>query len=148
MSTDQTPQEAEDETDRDDSGSADRLGRRRLGRSANPAHSEKRADHPGTLNSRNHLAEAYRLNCEVHTAYNALNNVATLHVLMAIANCDWFEVLAFNPAGRYGLEHLSYGLARPIEIDGEGFVHAPTEPGLGFGVDWTLIDSARLGEIS
>jgi L-alanine-DL-glutamate epimerase-like enolase superfamily enzyme len=94
-----------------------------------------------------HLAEAHRLNCEVHTAYNALNNVATVHVTMAIPNCDWFEVLAFNPAGHYGLEHLSYGLARPIEIDGEGYVHAPTEPGLGFGVDWTLIDSARLGVV-
>ena len=46
-----------------------------------------------------HLAEAYRLNCEVHTAYNALTNVATVHVTMAIPNCDWFEVLAFNPAG-------------------------------------------------
>ena len=94
-----------------------------------------------------HLAEAYRLNCEVHTAYNALNNVATVHVTMAIPNCDWFEVLAFNPAGHYGLEHLSYGLARPIEIDGDGYVHAPDEPGLGFGVDWELIDSARIGEI-
>ena len=87
------------------------------------------------------------MNCEVHFAYNALNNVASLHVIMAIPNCDWFEVIAFNPAGRYGLEHLSYGLARPIEIDGEGYVQAPTEPGLGFGVDWELIDSARLGEI-
>jgi len=94
-----------------------------------------------------HLAEAYRMNCEVHFAYNALNNVASLHVIMAIPNCDWFEVIAFNPAGRYGLEHLSYGLARPIEIDGEGYVRAPTEPGLGFGVDWELIESARLGEI-
>jgi len=95
-----------------------------------------------------HLAEAYRLSCEVHTAYNALNNVASLHVIMAIPNCDWFEVLAFNPAGRYGLEHLSYGLARPIEVDGDGYVHAPGEPGLGFGVDWELIESARLGVIT
>jgi L-alanine-DL-glutamate epimerase-like enolase superfamily enzyme len=94
-----------------------------------------------------HLAEAYRMNCEVHFAYNALNNVASLHVIMAIPNCDWFEVLAFNPAGRYGLEHLSYGLARPIEIDGDGYVHAPGEPGLGYGVDWELIESARIGEI-
>jgi L-alanine-DL-glutamate epimerase-like enolase superfamily enzyme len=95
-----------------------------------------------------HLAEAYRMNCEVHFAYNALNNVASLHVIMAIPNCDWFEVIGFNPAGRYGLEHLSYGLATPIEIDGEGCVHAPTEPGLGYGVDWELIESAQIGEIT
>ena len=94
-----------------------------------------------------HLAEAYRLNCEVHTAYDALTNVATVHVTMAIPNCDWFEVLAFNPAGHYGLEHLSYGLATPIEIDGNGDIHDLDEPGLGFGVDWELIESARIGEI-
>jgi L-alanine-DL-glutamate epimerase-like enolase superfamily enzyme len=95
-----------------------------------------------------HLAEAFRMNCEVHFAYNALNNVASLHVIMAIPNCDWFEVISFNPAGEHDLEHLSYGLASPIEVDSEGFVHAPTEPGLGFAVDWELIDSARRGVIT
>ena len=30
-----------------------------------------------------HLAEAFGMNCEVHDAYNALNNVAALHVMMA-----------------------------------------------------------------
>jgi L-alanine-DL-glutamate epimerase-like enolase superfamily enzyme len=94
-----------------------------------------------------HLAEAFAMNCEVHFAYNALNNVASLHVIMAIPNCDWFEVISFDPAGQHTLDHLSYGLDRPIEIDGEGFVHAPTEPGLGFGVDWELIESAPLGRI-
>lgn len=92
-----------------------------------------------------HLAEAFRMNCEVHDAYNAMNNVATLHVIMAMPNCDWFEVLAFNRAGEHSLEHLNYGLAAPIEIDGNGFVHAPTEPGLGAEVDWELINSSQLG---
>jgi L-alanine-DL-glutamate epimerase-like enolase superfamily enzyme len=95
-----------------------------------------------------HLAEAYGMNCEVHDAYNAMGNVASLHVIMAIPNCDWFEVITFDPAGVHDLEHLSYGLATPIEIDVEGFVHAPTGPGLGFDVDWELIDSAKLAELS
>ena len=43
-----------------------------------------------------HLAEAHGMNCEVHDAYNSMNNVASLHVIMAISNCDWFEVLTFN----------------------------------------------------
>lgn len=95
-----------------------------------------------------HLAEAFHMNCEVHDGYNALGNVANLHVIMAISNCDWFEVLPFNPSGEHGLEHLSYGLLRPIEIDDQGFVHAPSEPGLGFGIDWELINSAKAGELS
>jgi len=61
------------------------------------------------------------MNCEVHFAYSALNNVANLHVIMAIPNCEWFEVLSFNRAGDHDLEHLNYGLAEPIEIDSDGF---------------------------
>ena len=94
-----------------------------------------------------HLAEAFHMNCEVHDAYNAMNNVASLHVIMAIQNCEWFEVIAFNKAGNPTLEHLNYGLANPIEIDDEGYVHAATKPGLGHDIDWELINSAKLGEI-
>ena len=92
-----------------------------------------------------HLAEAFHMKCEVHDAYNAMNNVATAHLVMAMPNCDWFEVLAFNRAGDHSLEHLSYGLSEPLHIDGEGYLHAPTAPGLGVGVDWERIDSARIG---
>ena len=95
-----------------------------------------------------HLAEAFCMNCEIHDGYNAMSNVAGLHVCMAITNCDWFEVLAFNRAGLPHLEHLNYGLAEPLRIDGEGFVHAPEGPGLGVDVDWDLIGSASLGEVA
>jgi L-alanine-DL-glutamate epimerase-like enolase superfamily enzyme len=89
-----------------------------------------------------HLAEAFGMNCEVHDSYNALNNVAGTHVMMAIDNCDWLEVLAFNRSGDHSLGHLSYGLTEPFEVDREGNVHAPTGPGLGVGVDWDLINSS------
>jgi L-alanine-DL-glutamate epimerase-like enolase superfamily enzyme len=95
-----------------------------------------------------HLAEAFNLPCEVHDAYNAMNNVATAHVAMAISNCDWFEVLAFNRAGSHTLEHLEYGLAEPLHIDSDGFLHAPTGPGLGVAVDWELIHSAGAGVVA
>ena len=94
-----------------------------------------------------HLAEAFRMNCEVHDGYNALSNAAGLHVVMAIQNCEWFEVLGFNRAGHHSLEHLSYGLTESVAIDSDGYVHAPTKPGLGFDVDWNLIESAKAGEI-
>jgi len=95
-----------------------------------------------------HLAEAFHMNCEVHDGYNALNNVANLHVIMAIDNCEFFEVLAFNKAGRYGLEHLGYWFATAPVIDGEGAIHAPTGPGLGAEIDWELIESGKTGEIT
>ena len=89
-----------------------------------------------------HLAEAFGMNCEVHDSYNALNNVAGLHVTMAIDNCDWFEVLAFNRAGEHDLGQLGYGLTEPFAVDEDGDVHAPAGPGLGAGIDWDLINSA------
>ena len=77
-----------------------------------------------------HLAEAFHLNCEVHDAYNALNSLASLHVIMAIQNCDWFEVLAIHTPGKYDLDYLSYGLVQPIPINAEGMASVPGRPGL------------------
>jgi len=31
-----------------------------------------------------------------------------------------------------------------IAIDGQGMVHAPTEPGLGYGIDWDLVQRAYI----
>jgi len=79
-----------------------------------------------------HLAEAFGMNCEVHTAGNALNNVANLNVTMAIDNCDYFEVLLPHDTD-------AYGLVDDIVVDDEGFVHAPEAPGLGYEIDWELV---------
>ena len=94
-----------------------------------------------------HLAEAFQMNCELHDAYNALNNVATLHVAMAIRNCEYYEVLVIHPPGEYDTTHFSYGLTEPIEIDTMGNSHAPTRPGLGYDIDWDLINATQHGEL-
>jgi L-alanine-DL-glutamate epimerase-like enolase superfamily enzyme len=92
-----------------------------------------------------HLAEAFGMNCEIHDSYNAFGNLAARHVAMAIDNCDWFEVLAFNRAGDHSLAHFSYGLRTPFEVDPDGDVHAPAGPGIGADIDWDLINSAVTG---
>ncbi|MBC5768580.1 enolase C-terminal domain-like protein [Ramlibacter albus] len=88
-----------------------------------------------------HLAEAFHLNFEVHHGGNSLNNVANLHVLMAIANTELFEVLL--PA-----ESQKYGLQQDIEIDADGMVHAPTGPGLGAAIDFDLIRRKQVAVLS
>jgi L-alanine-DL-glutamate epimerase-like enolase superfamily enzyme len=80
-----------------------------------------------------HLAQAFAMNYEVHHGGNSLNNVANLHVIMAIANCEYFEVLLPEGAQKYGL-------VEDIEVDGDGLVHAPDAPGLGYAVDLELIE--------
>ncbi len=77
-----------------------------------------------------------------------MNNLANLNVAMAIDNCDWFEVLAFNRSGEHGLEHLSYGLQQPLVVDAGGYLAAPVGPGLGTGIDWELIHSSSPGELA
>ncbi len=80
-----------------------------------------------------HLAEAFHMNFEIHHGDNSLNNVANLHVIMAIRNCEYFEVLLPAPAQKYGL-------VEDIEVDGQGLVHAFDGPGLGARIDFPLIE--------
>ena len=81
------------------------------------------------------------MNFEVHHGGNSLNNVANLHVTMAIKNCEFFEVLL--PA-----EAQKYGLARDIEVDSHGLVHAMNGAGLGAEIDFALIERKKLGVLS
>ncbi len=86
-----------------------------------------------------HLAEAFHLNYEVHHGGNSLTNVANLHLIMAIRNCEYFEVLL--PAGAQ-----KYGLVQDIEIDREGMARiAPfNSPGVGAKIDFDLIKSKQI----
>src|SRR2546421_97417 len=88
-----------------------------------------------------HLAEAFHMNYEVHHGGNSLNNVANLHVIMAIKNCEFFEVLL--PAGAQ-----KYGLAQDIEVDPHGLVHAFEGPGLGAAIDFPLIERKKTAVLS
>jgi L-alanine-DL-glutamate epimerase-like enolase superfamily enzyme len=79
-----------------------------------------------------HLAEAFNIKYEVHHSGNSLNNLANLHLCMAIRNTTMFEVLL--PDGAH-----KYGMAKELEIDREGMLHAPTGPGLAAEIDFDLI---------
>ncbi|MDP7056236.1 MAG: enolase C-terminal domain-like protein [Alphaproteobacteria bacterium] len=86
-----------------------------------------------------HLAEGFNMKCEVHHGGNSLNNVANLHVTMAIPNCEFFEFFPCTGANEFGLvEDIQY-------VD--GYVHAPTEPGLGYEIDWNLVKREHTGTV-
>jgi len=88
-----------------------------------------------------HLAEAFHMNFEIHHGGNSLNNVANLHVIMAIKNCEFFEVLL--PAGAQ-----KYGLGEDIEVDRQGLVHAFNGPGLGAAIDFALIERKKIAVLA
>ena len=94
-----------------------------------------------TLVKAAHLAEAFHMKYEIHVGGKSLNNLANLHVMMAIRNSEFFEVLLPDGAQKYGLE-------RDIEVDCRGLVHAPTEPGLGAVLDRGLIERKKIAVLS
>ena len=87
-----------------------------------------------------HLAEAFQMNYEVHHGGNSLNNVANMHLIMAIPNCEYFEVLLPDAVQKRGL-------VQDIEVDKNGLVHAPQGPGLGAEIDFELIERNKVADL-
>ena len=80
------------------------------------------------------------MNFEIHHGGNSLNNVANLHVALAVENCEFFEVLLPD-------ESQKYGLVADVEVDAQGLVHAPSGPGLGAEIDFDLIKNKTVAEL-
>jgi L-alanine-DL-glutamate epimerase-like enolase superfamily enzyme len=80
-----------------------------------------------------HLAEAFGLKYEIHHSGNSLNNLANLHLCMALRNTTMFEVLLPHGAHKFGMK-------TEIDIDKDGLMHAPTGPGLGADIDFDVIE--------
>jgi L-alanine-DL-glutamate epimerase-like enolase superfamily enzyme len=82
-----------------------------------------------------HLAEANYMNMEPHN-YTGFSK--SLHVLLAVNNAKYYE--KHVPEG--SLDTLMYPNVwkDTIKVDAEGFVHAPSKPGLGFAID---LEAAR-----
>lgn len=72
------------------------------------------------------------MKCEIHHGGNSLNNVANLHITMAVPNCDYYEVFPASGANKFAL-------VEDIEVDEQGLVYAPEKPGLGYEIDWELV---------
>lgn len=80
-----------------------------------------------------HLAEAFGLNCEIHTTTMAFMDVANLHVSCAIRNCEYFELFVPEDAFRFPM-------LGSLPIDAKGNAVAPQGIGLGVELDWAEID--------
>ena len=80
-----------------------------------------------------HLAEAFGMNCEIHTTTMNFMDIVNLHVSCAIRNCKWFEY--FVPE-----EDFQFPMKDLLPIDGEGNITVPNAPGIGVELDWELIE--------
>lgn len=82
-----------------------------------------------------HLAEAFGINCELHTTLMGPMDLANLHVACAAKNSEYFELFAPH-------EEWQFPLKDPIPLDANGYVHAPEAPGLGIEIDWDAVDDS------
>jgi L-alanine-DL-glutamate epimerase-like enolase superfamily enzyme len=83
------------------------------------------------------LAEASGMNVEVQCWGYTLTQAVNLQVMLAFADCTYFEQPAPYPA-------FEYGSVDVIRTDNEGYVHAPDRPGLGVRVDWEAVKKATV----
>ncbi len=78
-----------------------------------------------------HLAEINFLHYEPHDYHGG---TPSLHVLLAVNNSKFYEKAV--PLGRWYESSYPGVYLDPVQVDREGYVHAPTKPGLGFEIDW------------
>jgi L-alanine-DL-glutamate epimerase-like enolase superfamily enzyme len=84
------------------------------------------------------LADAHGLECTPHNWGNVPDMALHFHVELALPNSWWFE-MPFPP--EYADRPEYKGTFRPNE---EGYVMAPTEPGLGYPIDRDALDKVTL----
>ena len=83
-----------------------------------------------------HLAEAFNVNCEIHTAIFHPLEMVNMHLCAAIKNCTYLELLC--PTNDF-----AFGLSEAIPVK-NGIASLPDAPGLGRDLDWNLIDNATI----
>jgi L-alanine-DL-glutamate epimerase-like enolase superfamily enzyme len=80
------------------------------------------------------LAECFGMECQPHNWGGAFDHAVHFHCELAMPNNVWFEMT--QPQG---LSDRPY-IKDAIRIDKEGYVPAPTKPGLGYELDHAVMD--------
>jgi D-galactarolactone cycloisomerase len=68
-----------------------------------------------------------------HTWTNGIGLLANLHVCAGVGGGPYLE-FAYDPPA-WTPQRRDFMLAAPVAVDGEGFVHVPSAPGLGVELD-------------
>ena len=80
-----------------------------------------------------HVAEAFGVQCELHTTiYHGMEQIQ-LHPSLAMVNCEFFETL-------YPFDDFEFGTKTKLNIQ-DGYVMAPEGEGLCIEYDWDFIDA-------
>lgn len=75
-----------------------------------------------------HLADAFGMKAEIHGS-----GIDNLHLACAIPNNSYYEVLVYDDPALYA-----------YEVDAEGNIAPPDEPGIGVNYDWELLEKEAI----
>ena len=81
------------------------------------------------------LAECFGLECAPHNWGDTLDHAVHFHCELAMPNCNWFEMTV--PQGVYDRPYMK----DRIRVAKDGYVYAPTKPGLGYEIDRNILDN-------
>lgn len=84
------------------------------------------------------LAEAYGKQVVPHHGGRGLGTIAHLHLVASWENSPYIELLHEPPIGHY--RHGFSILAEPPVVDAEGYIQMPQGPGLGFDLNYDLVE--------
>ena len=85
------------------------------------------------------LAEAFHMNCELHTTIFHPLEMVNLHLCGAVKNNSYFEVL-------WPMDKFNFGLTSDLPIK-DGVATMPETPGLGVELDWDMIENATIAVV-
>jgi L-alanine-DL-glutamate epimerase-like enolase superfamily enzyme len=80
------------------------------------------------------LAECFGMECQPHNWGTALDHAVHFHCELAMPNNIWFEMT--QPQGIVDQPYFK----DQIRIDRDGYVPAPTKPGLGYELDYGALE--------
>jgi len=86
------------------------------------------------------LCEAFGVKYEPHSYGTTLVQAAHFHVMLAIHNCDLVELPV--PQGI-----LDQCMTDVMRVGPDGYVEAPTKPGLGYELDWDAVDDRTVRQL-
>jgi L-alanine-DL-glutamate epimerase-like enolase superfamily enzyme len=81
-----------------------------------------------------HLAECFGMECAPHNWGGIFDQAVHFHLELAMPNCQWFEMTI--PQGGSDRPYMKDS----IRINKEGYVDAPTKPGLGYEIDYGVLE--------
>ena len=87
------------------------------------------------------LSAAGGLDCEIMSWGYTLVSVANLHVMLSADNCSYYE----QPLP---YKNFEFGMKDVLQTKKDGFIYAPTKPGLGMEIDWDKMSSKIIYSIT